>query len=419
MQLAMHGTAMGDAKLPTNLTARSHPVHRWFNFIAGFSPEFVASCIVDSPGVTDGYVLDPFAGAGTTLVEAQMCGLPAVGYEPHPFFAEMARAKLATDLTCDDLDSLEQVLLGGVAIGANPGAVWSETPLTFLVKLLPEKSLAQLASVPLLAEEIEPRLLPMFRLIGSKVLESAAGAQTDGIYKAPTSQKRPRDVAASVRSVCAMVREDLALLGPAARSDAVIVGQSSSDGIAPGASLCVTSPPYLNNFDFAEMTRMELYFWRLAESWREITDLVRSKLLVNTTTAPRDRKLSPDTYIDQLPGELFAAASVLYGRVAAASKGRSKDYHRLVFPYIHGLFEVFANCREALQDGANIHVIVADSAFYGVHVPLHDLTAMSLRLCGFEDVAVRHLRERGDRWVLAKRQGPPGKLGEYWISGVR
>ncbi len=116
----MHGTAMGDAKLPTNLTARSHPVHRWFNFIAGFSPEFVASCIADSPGVGDGYVLDPFAGAGTTLVEAQMCGLSAVGYEPHPFFAEMARAKLATDLTCDDLDSLEQILLGGVAIGTDP-----------------------------------------------------------------------------------------------------------------------------------------------------------------------------------------------------------------------------------------------------------------------------------------------------------
>ena len=97
----------------------------------------------------------------------------------------------------------------------------------------------------------------------------------------------------------------------------------------------MTSPPYLNNFDFAEMARMELYFGRVAESWREITDLVRSKLFARTTTAPRDRKLSPETYIDQLPGELFEAASVLYGRVAAASKGRSKDYHRLVFPKIH------------------------------------------------------------------------------------
>ena len=30
---------------PTNLTTHRHPVDRWFNFIAGFSPEFVSSCI--------------------------------------------------------------------------------------------------------------------------------------------------------------------------------------------------------------------------------------------------------------------------------------------------------------------------------------------------------------------------------------
>ena len=93
MQLALPGSADA-AKLPTSLTSRHHEIHRWFNFVAGFSPEFVASCIDGAEGVRDGYVLDPFAGAGTTLVEAQLAGLPATGYEPHPFFAEMARAKL-------------------------------------------------------------------------------------------------------------------------------------------------------------------------------------------------------------------------------------------------------------------------------------------------------------------------------------
>lgn len=31
--------------------------------------------------------------------------------------------------------------------------------------------------------------------------------------------------------------------------------------------LVIFSPPYLNNFDFAEMTRMQLYFWKDANSW--------------------------------------------------------------------------------------------------------------------------------------------------------
>jgi len=32
---------------------------------------------------------------------------------------------------------------------------------------------------------------------------------------------------------------------------------------ADSGSLIVTSPPYLNNFDFAEMARMYLYFWEM------------------------------------------------------------------------------------------------------------------------------------------------------------
>ncbi len=49
-------------KLPTNTTTRSHPVHRWFNFIAGFSPELVQTCMdmtaASGPGITQGVYSD-------------------------------------------------------------------------------------------------------------------------------------------------------------------------------------------------------------------------------------------------------------------------------------------------------------------------------------------------------------------------
>ncbi len=47
-QLGLPLAAASKAKLPTNLTTKKHPVHRWMNFIAGFSPEFVSSCIQGS-----------------------------------------------------------------------------------------------------------------------------------------------------------------------------------------------------------------------------------------------------------------------------------------------------------------------------------------------------------------------------------
>src|SRR5262245_54798597 len=57
---------VAEERLPTNTTTHQHPIHRWFNFIAGFSPEFVHECC---EGVTSrdhlATILDPFAGCAT------------------------------------------------------------------------------------------------------------------------------------------------------------------------------------------------------------------------------------------------------------------------------------------------------------------------------------------------------------------
>jgi hypothetical protein len=416
VQLALSGSAEA-AKLPTSLTSRHHEIHRWFNFIAGFSPEFVASCINNASGVRDGYVLDPFAGAGTTLVEAQLAGLPTVGYEPHPFFAEMARAKLDHELSTDDVNMVEALVAESFSRGVDPSTVWTETPLTFLRKLIPEPALTQLAASPELVEALPERLQPIFRLIVSRTLEGTSGSKTDGVYKAPTSAKRSLEPRGVLASVCAELRHDLEVAGD--RTVATLVARPAGDGIADGASLCVTSPPYLNNFDFAEMTRMELYFWRFAGSWREITETVRSQLLVNTTTAPSYLRCDAAKFRASVDDDVFAFSEALYSELATVCNGRSKPYHQLVYPYTGGLSEIFAQVYGSLQADAPIHVVVADSALYGVHIRLHDLVALILAGLGFREVAIRHLRERGERWVLAKRKGPPGKLGEYWVSAKR
>lgn len=37
--------------------------------------------------------------------------------------------------------------------------------------------------------------------------------------------------------------------------------------------LLITSPPYLNNYDYADRTRLEMYFFGWAHSWRDITEV--------------------------------------------------------------------------------------------------------------------------------------------------
>ena len=71
-------------------------MHRWANWIAGFSGDFVHGTIkryLPFPQ-RDALVLDPFAGVGTTLIEAYRAGVNCVGFEINPFAALVSKVKL-------------------------------------------------------------------------------------------------------------------------------------------------------------------------------------------------------------------------------------------------------------------------------------------------------------------------------------
>jgi DNA modification methylase len=423
-QLTFFNDTLPKQKLPTNLTTRNHAVHRWFNFIAGFSPEFVSQCIEESRvNATDGVLIDPFAGMSTALVQANMDGVQSVGYEPHPFFYDISKAKIhLTDTEC--VSEIQQVCESLGLFQNDLSSVWSTDALKFLMKLVPESELRILAS----ALQVEPLLpvqnRPMFRLVVSRLLEHTAQSQTDGIYKAPTSAKRSRGFAESVSPVCNEIREDLNAVSNFCRDRATLYAKSSElmtelgDG---SCSICVTSPPYLNNFDFAEMTRMELYFWKYAGSWGEITERVRRKLIVNTTTAPADLKRRQDDFRNTLSSDLVAELVPVVTELRSRKKERAgkKDYDLLVYPYFAQMQRVIAELARVLLPDAPLHLLVADAALYGVHIHTERFLAMIMRQKGFDVVAVERLRSRGERWILEKREGSSTPLGEFHIYARR
>ncbi len=76
---------------------REIPVHRWVPWIAGFSAQFVEDCLSKYLKEVDphsAWVLDPFAGVGTTLLESYIRGFNVVGFEINPYAALASRTKL-------------------------------------------------------------------------------------------------------------------------------------------------------------------------------------------------------------------------------------------------------------------------------------------------------------------------------------
>ena len=420
---AASSRAMNFERLPTNTTTRSHAVHRWFNFIAGFSPELVQASIgtwVSAPSIRT-RLLDPFSGCGTSPLAARLLGLSAVAYEPHPFFAVISEAKANSPSYWTDLPSIHTALAQGISRRDSHGIDVSESASAFLGKMFHKNDLFALYSA---RQELDERGLgahPLAVLILSRILDYCCFAATDGIYKAPTSPKRaltPNEALDKVLGTLVDDEHEAQLEG-----GPVLIYEKSSECMDEldddSIDIVVTSPPYLNNFDFAEMTRMYLYFWDLASSWNDITTRVRSRLIVNTTTALKGHKESQQAYRNTLPEKVRHAADIAVESLLKRRKNKAgkKEYNLLVYPYLSQMQQVLRETRRVLKPGASFNMMVSDAALYGVHVPAPQWLAEIMTDCGFLDVQCEIVRARGHRWILDKREGSSKGLGEYYVFG--
>lgn len=403
-------------QLPTNTTANRHAVHRWYNFIAGFAPEFVQECCEHVEHKT-GRLLDPFAGCGTALVGALQNGMAAVGYEPHPIFSRIARAKLSGPES-GRVNEIERVILSGLTRPTSL-ATLPEAPRVFLGKLFDSRSIESLlgARDALVARGLAGDDVAFLLL--SRALDLSSRSQTDGIYKAPTSTKIARAPEQSCRETANLIRADLEAWRPSSQGG-IVFGHSSESMTeleSDSVDLVVTSPPYLNNFDFAEMTRMHLYFWGLANSWGDITKQVRSRLLVNTTTALAGHKDKQALYREQISVPLRSRLDEFVAKLRdkRTEKAGKKEYDFLVYPYFAQMTGVLRECLRVTRQDAETHIMIADAALYGVHINTPQLLVEIMENLGYGRVICNFVRHRGHRWILEKRDGSPVGLGEYHI----
>ncbi len=410
-------------RLPTNTTTNNHPVHRWYNFIAGFSPEFVQACVsLQRPSASEHlHLLDPFAGCGTALVTARMMNLAATGYDPHPFFSIISEAKANSAQYWPDLKDICASIERGFDAPCPIADVLPEAAGAFLAKLFEPSALQALlgARIALEQDGLAPNALAV--LVLSRVLDHSCRAATDGIYKAPTSKKRALLPAEALRRVLETLIGDQ-IEAVSGHIPAKVHRKSSEDMpevATHSVDLVVTSPPYLNNFDFAEMTRMYLYFWGMAGTWSEITENVRGKLIVNTTTALKGHKDIQENYRSSLSPQLLPEVDAAVSALAEKRKTKAgkKEYDLLVYPYLSQMQNTLRECLRTMKTGAGFHMMVSDAALYGIHLPAPRWIAKMMISCGYGDVECHIVRQRGHRWVLDKREGSETGLGEYYVFG--
>ena len=188
---------------------------------------------------------------------------------------------------------------------------------------------------------------------------------------------------------------------------------------ADSANLVVTSPPYPNNYDYADATRLELSFFGEISGWGDLQAAIRRHLLRSCTQHVPDRAVDLDGTIarvelDPIRDELQTVCGEL-GRVRL-TRGGKKTYHNMIACYFLDLALAWRALRRVCQSPSRICFVIGDSAPYGVYVPVIDWLGRLAVAADFRSYRFEKIRDRNTKWKNRKHRVPLCE-GRLWVEG--
>jgi len=398
------------------------PVHRWFRFSAGFSAAWVESLLLDARRSGEVRVFDPFAGSGTTLLAAERVGVESWGIEAHPVVSRIASSKLAWR---SDPDAYLAKMTEISALAKTLKPQLQRYPV-LIRRCYDNRALEQLdvlrQAYELCKDKTASSELAWLTLIAILRPVSRAGT-APWQYVLPKKLKRaPRPPLRALEEYCQMFYEDMLvgknLSGPRAR---FLQGDARScDAIPTGrTNLVITSPPYPNNYDYADATRLEMTFMGEIRGWADLQDAVRCYLVRSCSQHVPESEVDLDAALatadlDPIRREIVEVC----GKLAEVRKSRGgrKTYHLMVACYFSDLAKVWKALRRVCGSPSRVCFVVGDSAPYGVHVPVIPWLGQIALAAGFRSYKFEKTRDRNVKWKNRKHRVPLVE-GRLWVIG--
>jgi hypothetical protein len=348
-----------------------------------FSPALVRA-ILDLAGLPSGTLLDPFAGAGTSLLVAAERGLAAVGVDILPFSAFAAGTLLNSPaVRWEVVDRLLPTLLAHPqrARGRFPNFPvrdWAFGPAALGELCDLDACIAALPTGP-------ERNVLRLALLSSVELCSQATKDGTSLRRRPHGGRRPgrfgtRRTRADVQAAF-QAKLDLLRLGastqplpPAgsttmtgdARDLPAVVGDARFD-------IAVFSPPYPNRYDYVSNYQLELGFGFVDD----VTALrrLRKQQLRSHLESP----WAPTRTLELAALDEFLAA-YLASDLRSAEAGR---VFRMVCGYFEDMSQVLTGLHTVMRPGSIAAMVVGTQVFGGEPLPTDLLLAEIAELHGF------------------------------------
>lgn len=399
------------------------PVHRWFRYSAGYSAEWAKNTISKFAGDKNIVLLDPFVGSGTSLLAAQESGAEGYGIEAHPFVYRVAQAKMYWTADNGDFDRFVAKIVALAATIKTDITVYPD----LIRRCFPDDTLTELDTLRRSWEALNDRSpsseLCWLAITSILRISSPVGtSQMELIQPKKSKQRSVKPMDAFIAQV-AMVKADIIAfkkracnsLYHLAKDDARVCSSVQDDTV----DLVITSPPYINNFDYADATRLEMSFWGDVKGWGDLQNHVRKYLVRSCAQHMKPRSDNLEALLENPAiapiGQELREVCLELARERLEHNGK-KNYHLMTAAYFVDLARVWGALRRVCRADSNVCFVVGDSAPYGVYVPVHDWLGRLAVANGFRGYQFEKTRDRNVKWKNRKHRVPLIE-GRLWVDG--
>jgi len=379
---------------------KRNPLHNWYSFLEGYSPEFVEH-ILDNFTHDATTIYDPFAGTGVTPIVSSQRGLVSLYSEINPLLQFLVKTKIDISLTPErqrkkilaNLNSVkenfskllrESLLDSDLSKShkASFGASKFFDDQTFHLVLKARTLIDEISYTNLLTSNLL-QVAILNSLIPSSLLKRAGDVR----YKTQKELKQKTDFIEEITKNLANIIRDIESIEGLPTRPILLTEDAKVVDSLPATTIdaIITSPPYLNGTNYFRNTKVELWFLRSIKTQRDLSEFRKTAVTAGINDVSQKR---PSKFVTK---EVERVVSKL------SESAYDQRIPKMVTYYFQDMCQVFENLKSHLSSRATIAIDIGDSVYGGVKVPTDELLVGTLKKIGYDFEQSITLRKRMSR----------------------
>jgi DNA modification methylase len=372
-------------------------IHSWYPYFIGFSDEFVQKYIHKYNLNETNKILDPFAGVGTTLIVAKKNKIPSIGVEINPLISFIANTKLHWKYNQKELHSEFLKLKDKEKL-----FVYSNNHIScpdLLKKRFLKKDLQKLFFLKEKINKIQNKHIKNFFLL-------ALVSILKNIYYLDSSSqknitKKNKNVFTIFLKKTKEMMSEIPTINKNTFSKVYIKDARNLNFLKNKKNkfdLVISSPPYLNNWNYNLINKIEFLFLDFAKTEKTLYSKINEKLLVTSTAMQKNHKQTifkiPDDKIIEKLNEIIIKLN--------KNKICCKNYSFVIVEYFNDIYKVLKEVYKMLNKNGHVVWIIGNVGLYNTYIPNDEFICEIARKIGFKLEKIEILSTRKIKKIKIK-----------------